>query len=52
MIKLVQLREINVLINQQESVDANLLSQASIVIDVLMDTGESEKINSAAKVSF
>jgi hypothetical protein len=43
--KLVQRREINVPINLMEIADANLLSQVPIVINVLMDIGELDKIN-------
>ena len=45
MTKLVQRREINVPINLTESVDVNLLSQVSIVMNVLLDTGELDEIN-------
>ena len=45
MTKLVQRREINVPINQMEIADVNLLSQAPIVINVVMDIGELGKIN-------
>ena len=45
MTKLVQRGEINVPINLMEIADANLLSQVPIVINVLMDTGELDKIN-------
>ena len=38
--KLVQRKEINVPINLQENVDVNLLSQVSIVMNVLMVIGE------------
>ena len=43
--KMAQRREINVPINQMEIADANLLSQAPIVINVKMATGELDKIN-------
>ena len=53
MTKLVQRREINVPIHLQESVDAKLLSQVSIVMNVLMDIGILEQMNIlAAKVGF
>ena len=39
MTKLVQRREINVPINQMEIADVNLLSQVSIVMNVVMDIG-------------
>ena len=39
MTKLVQRGEINVPINLTESVDVNLLSQVSIVMNVVMDIG-------------
>ena len=45
MTKLVQRGEINVPINLTEIADANLLSQAPIVINVKMATGELDKIN-------
>ena len=45
MTKLVQRREINVPINLTERVDVNLLSQVSIVMNVLLDTGELDEIN-------
>ena len=44
MTKLVQRGEINVPINLQESVDAKLLSQVSIVTNVVMDIGELDEI--------
>ena len=50
--KLVQRGEINVPINLTEIADANLLSQVPIVIAVVLDIGELDKINQAAKVSF
>jgi hypothetical protein len=43
--KLVQRREINVPINLLEIADANRLSQAPIVIIVVWDIGELEKMN-------
>ena len=45
MTKLGQRMEINVPTNLQETVDVNQLSQVSIVTDVLMVTGELEKID-------
>ena len=45
MTKLVQRREINVPINLTEIADANLLSQVPIVINVVMDIGELDKMN-------
>ena len=45
MTKLVQRGEINVPINLTEIADANRLSQAPIVIDVVLDIGELDEMN-------
>ena len=42
---MVQRREINVPINQMEIADVNQLSQEQIVINVVMDIGELDKMN-------
>ena len=53
MTKLVQRREINVPINLLEIADANLRSQAPIVMNVSMDIGELVEMNIlAAKVGI